>query len=168
MRILAPLLLLITLAMFSCKKETVNENIGTNNNNNNQNTTHTGITYPDSAMYDNSSMTYGRNILSMADNSVFSEPTNYTIAATLEADAHLRIVFTNYPFHDSTYWSYASGIGFNLNNIDAVTTELVSTQTGTIYLPINFIANGYTGSCKIDFYENGSAITRTKHFTWHQ
>ena len=126
-----------------------------------------GITYPDTAIYDNSSMTYGRNILSMPDSSVLLETTNYTIAASLETDAHLRLVFTNYSSHDSTFWYYINPQGFTVTNLDSVTTEIVSNQSGNIYMPINFVANGYTGSAKIDFYENGNVLTRTKHFTWH-
>src|SRR3569832_2291338 len=138
MRVVISLLVFVTITSISCKKEKVNDYIGPpTNNNNNNNTPQMGITYPDTAIYDNSSMTYGRNILSMPDSSVLLETTNYTIAASLETDAHLRLVFTNYSSHDSTFWYYINPQGFTVTNLDSVTTEIVSNQSGNIYMPIN-------------------------------
>jgi hypothetical protein len=156
---------LIITAAVSCKKENVNENIGSPNNNGTPEQ-HTSITYPDS-------LNGYRNVLSFASGETFHETDSLEIGADLEADAHLKLVITNYPVLDSTgqdltYWMYSSATGFTVSDFDTATNTqtLISSVAGKIFMPIFFIANGQGGHCKIDYYENSTSITRTRDYQW--
>jgi hypothetical protein len=147
--------------IYACKKESNNQTTPP------PVTVEKGISYPDSIYY-------GKNILSFPDSTVLIEYTDYEMGAVLEKDASLSLVITNYPVIDTatghvTDWGYSNPTGLVVTDYDTLnnTQKFISTQTGKIDLMISFLAYGHTGKCKIDFYENGNAITKTKHFTWH-
>ncbi len=160
MKTLTSILFFTWLTIISCKKDS-NEEINTP-----PETVQKGISYPDSIYY-------GKNILSFPDSTVFSEGTNYEMGAILEKDASLYFVMTNYPVIDTltgheTIWFHGNDTGWSVEiyNDSTDTQKFISSQTGKINSQINFLAFGQTGKCKIDFYENGKTITRTKYFTW--
>lgn len=157
--------LLAIISIVSCKKEKVNEYIGSPNNNNTPEL-HTGITFPDS-------LGGYPNVPSFAGYTTFYEGDSLVVGADLEADAHLKLVITNFPVLDSagydmTYWMYMGATGFTVSDFDTTTNSqtLTSNTIGKIYMPISFVANGQGGHCKIDFYENSTSITRTRHYQW--
>jgi hypothetical protein len=159
MKILTTILFLVTFAIISCKKKTDEQVTPV--------TLQKGITFPDSIYY-------GNNILSFPDSTMLSDGIDYEIGAILEKDANLSLVITNFPIVDSTSgntteWFYASPTGWAVGSYNSSTNtqNFTSTQTGKIDSQILFFAYGHTGRCKIDFYENGNSITKTKHFTWH-
>src|SRR6185369_1725302 len=138
------------LTILACKKEPQNK-----------------ITYP-------SSVLHGQNILSLSDGTSLSQSAAYEIGASLEKDANLSIVMTNYPVVDSasghsTEWFYSDNAGWIISDFinSTQTQKFTSSQTGKISSTILFESYGRTGSCKIDFYENGNSISSTKHFSWH-
>ena len=120
----------------------------------------TGISYPDSIYY-------GSNILSFPDSFLIISSGN-EIGAILQKDATLSVILTcNYPVdslgglvfggevNHVTGWSVVDWHHYSK------TYKLVSTHTGIIYFRYLFM--GYVpSSMKIDFYENGNTLTRTK------
>ena len=159
MKTLTTILFLTTFAVISCKKKSDEQVTPV--------TLQKGITYPDSIYF-------GKNILSFPDSTTLSDGTNYEIGAVLEKDASLTLVITNYPVMDtasghSTIWFYWNQTGWTVGDYNDTTNtqKFISTQTGMIDSQISFSAYGQTGKCKIDLYENGNTITRTKHFSWH-
>ena len=125
-----------------------------------------GISYPDSIYY-------GKSILTFPDSTILSTTQNYGLAAILEKDANLTLVFTNLsPTDTSTghmpVWFYNSTTnGWAVQNYTTSNTQkFISSQTGKIDVQMSFFAYGMKGKCKIDFYENSSAITRTKYLKW--
>jgi hypothetical protein len=154
----------LVIVSLSCKKQHVNEYIGTTNNPTPE--LHTGITYPDT-------MNSYWNILTFPDYYTFSDTNTLVVGAILEADAHLKIIITNYPATDSTGqnptgWMYSNPIGFTVSDYDTVTNTqtLTSNTSGNISMELSFVTPGVTGSCKIDYYENSSSITKTRHYQW--
>lgn len=100
--------------------------------------------------------------------------TDYEIGAVLPGNASLSVVITNYPVIDSasghsTMWFHWNENGWTVGDYNDTTNTQIytSSQTGKIGGQILFAAMGLTGKCKVDFYENGNAITRTKYFSWH-
>ena len=154
------ILFFIIITILSCKKDATDPS-------NTPGTVQNGITYPDSVIY-------GKNILSYPDSTILLDGTEYEIGATLETNANLSLVITNYPELDSlsghtTIWFHTDEIGWTALDYNDVTKtqNYISSQKGNISGLIQFSAFGQTGKCKIDFYENGNTITKTKHFTWH-
>lgn len=155
MKKMTTILIFVALAFISCKKEVEQTNPVVQN----------GITYPDSIYY-------GKNILSFPDSTVLVDMADYELGASLEKDASLYLIITNYSdtlttmirpvwyFSDESGWSVT-----NYNDLDS-TQKFTASQTGKIDLKMFFMANSRVGRCKIDIYENGNAITRTKYFTW--
>ncbi len=159
MKKLSLILFFSVLAIVACKKD-LNDQTG------NSATLQRGITYPDSIYY-------GKNILSYPDSTVLQEAIDYEIGAILENDASLSLVITNYPEIDTatgrySVWFHSSESGWIVGdyNDTSNTQSYTATQTGKVGGKILFLAYGQTGSCKIDFYENGSIISRTKYFIW--
>jgi hypothetical protein len=160
MKTLTTILFFAVIVIISCKKES-------NDPDTLPITVHEGIAYPDSIYY-------GKNILSYPDSSVFLDGIDYEIGAVLENHANLSLVITNYPAIDSasghsTLWFYTNETGWSVGDYNDTTNtqKFISSQSGKIDSQIIFSAYGQIGKCKIDFYENGSTITRTKHFSWH-
>ncbi len=155
MKKLSTILFFVTLTFISCKKDTEQTNPVVQNE----------ITYPDSIYY-------GKNILSFADSTVLVDQADYEMGATLEKDASLYLIITNYSDTLTTMiqpiWYFADESGWSVNNYNDLdsTQKFTATQSGKIDLKMFFIANSRVGRCKIDFYENGNTITRTKYFTW--
>lgn len=160
------LLFSIMLAITSCKKDSKNQSTS--------NSPQIGITYP--ASVDNSypdSLFWGKNILAYADSTVLHQNIEYEMGAVLEKNASLVIVITNYPVLDTIYghttmWFYDQPNGWAVTDYDNVkqTQKFMSTLTGKIDLQIDFQSYGVEGKCKVDFYENGNTITRTKYYFW--
>ena len=156
MKTLTPLLLLAMLAFISCEKEESKDEDTTAS-------TQTAITYPDSIFY-------GNNILSLPDSTVLTSNVNYEMGAVLEKDASLYLIITNYSDTTPTQpvWYISTALGWAViayHNLDG-TQKFICAQTGKSTVRLIFYDYGHIGNCKIDFYENGNIITRTKHFSW--
>lgn len=134
------------LFMISCKKQTEK------------------ITYPDK-------MLFGDNILAIVNENVSDSVTalrEYSLGAKLGRKADLKIVFTNTSPINSQYqpvWMYAPEDGWIVGDYDAEGKQTFqSTKSGDIQLKIVF--SGSQGTCKVDFYENSSTITKTRYLRW--
>jgi hypothetical protein len=120
------------------------------------------IIYPES-------MTYGQNILH--DNSI-SANTSYSFGAELGKSADLKIVLTNLsvqpnPNQAKPVWFYSNHQGWTVSEYGTDDTQtFTSNKDGEIIL--NMIFSGSPGSCKIDFYENSSSITKktVQYLSW--
>jgi len=68
----------------------------------------------------------------------------------------------------STIWFHWNETGWSVTDYnDSTNTQtFVSSQRGKLTGQIQFAAFGQTAKCKIDFYDNGNVITKTKHFSW--
>lgn len=136
------LLILITLTIFvSCKKRKE-------------------IIYP-------ITMTHGDNVLAI-DN--ISMNNDYSFGAKLGKKATLKIVITNLSVQPSLSqpkpsWFYSSSNGWTVSSYGLDDTQtFTSNADGEIILKINF--SGSPGSCKIDYYENSSSVSKTKNLNW--
>jgi hypothetical protein len=153
MKNLSAIILLSLLSFFSCKKSDDSEEA------------QTGIDYP-------ATVFFGNNILSFPDSTVLTDGGDYEMGAVLEADASLYLVITNYSPSDSMSpppaWFYSNEAGWAVDDYNdaAGTQKFIHSQTGKISLEMYFMAFGQAGSCRIDFYENGNTVTRTKYFSW--
>ncbi|MBK7309460.1 MAG: hypothetical protein IPI93_01385 [Sphingobacteriaceae bacterium] len=118
------------------------------------------ITYP-------TSMTYGDNILAM-DN--ITQGKDYSFGAKLGKKASLKIVMSNLSVQTNTnfpkpVWFYSNQQGWTVSNYGSDDTQtFTSNKAGDVILDISF--NGSPGSCKIDYYENSSSVTKTKTLNW--
>ena len=118
------------------------------------------ITYP-------SSMTYGDNVLAI-DN--VSEGLVYSFGAKLGKKATLKVVITNLSVQTNTNqskpeWLYSSSQGWIVSNYgsDDIQT-FTANKDGDVILYFTF--SGSPGSCKVDYYENSSSVTKTKILNW--
>lgn len=116
-----------------------------------------GITYPEST--DN-----GDNILFMPDSAIVYTDVDYSFSATLERDAELKVVMTNFTNNDTVTSSANYGCWFISSNGNTGMSHysydedkdeqiFVATVDGLNDLKMTF---GASGSCRIDIYENGS------------
>jgi hypothetical protein len=149
------LLAIPMLILFSCEKEKTTPV-----------TKQTGITYPDSIYY-------SKSILSLPDSAILLATKSYSFAANLEKDASLTIKITDLsPVDTNGYspkWYYAfNPTGWVAQKWDNGTQTFIASQTGKIDLQIMFGYTGDTGICKLDFYENGSTISKTKYLRWNE
>jgi hypothetical protein len=155
--------LALVIALDSCKKKSQEDSTPSP-----AATVHDGISYPDSVYY-------GRNILSLTDSTdLTASPIFYGLGGNLEDDASLKIVLINYPVLDTasghiSEWFYADETGWLISNYDDTlnTQTFTAIQHGKIDVDIQFVDYGHGGSCRVDFYENSSTVTRSKFFTWH-
>jgi hypothetical protein len=154
MKMFYPLMLASITLIASCKKKSEDDPA-------------IGITYP-------GTLNTGDNILAFPDSSMLTDGSDYEIGAQLEADATLKVILTNFPQTDtttghSTIWFYDSEQGWHVGDYNdaANTQEFQSTTAGKISADIQFFAYGQTGTCRIDFYENGSTLTKSKVIMWH-
>lgn len=109
-----------------------------------------------------SSGAYGENVLALADNSSLTDINGYSLCAELGKKAELKIIITQ--LSGSGAWFYADENGWTVNSYVGGTQQFESNDDGKIDLNITF-ENG-PGSCKVDFYENSSAVTYSKTFIW--
>ena len=87
----------------------------------------------------------------------------------MENDASLYFIITNLSDSTSgpaTMWLYTSetGLAVEAYNNTTKTQKFIASQTGKVAAIIGF--EGQAGRCKIDLYENGNGISRTKYFRW--
>jgi hypothetical protein len=155
MKNIPTLLVIIILSIIvSCQKESDPETP----------TTQKAITYPDSIYH-------GQSILTLPDSAIVVNGMDYGFAANLEKDASLLITITDLSPIDSTgyhpKWYYALPVtGWLPNEWNDGKQKFTATQTGKIDLRIEFQSGGDTGICRLDFYENGATITKTKYLRW--
>jgi hypothetical protein len=113
------------------------------------------------------SMTYGDNVLAM-DN--ISQGKDYSFGATLGKKATLKITLTNLSVQTNTnqpkpVWFYSNQQGWTVSNYNSDDTQtFTSNKVGDVNLDISF--DGSPGSCKIDYYENSSSVTKSKTINW--
>lgn len=137
----------------SCKKEKATINPEVN------------IEYPDS-------LYYGKNVLSMKDSAVVSQTQSFEMSAILAKDAKLEIKLTNLsdPTINPLIWAFATATiqGWNIAtyNNNTKIQMVSSTSFGTHSTKFAFLANKKRGLMRLDFYENGAAISKTKYLYW--
>jgi hypothetical protein len=113
------------------------------------------------------SMTYGDNLLAI--NNV-SENKDYSFGAKLGKKASLKVVLSNLSVQTNTnqpkpVWFFSSSQGWTVSNYAPDDTQtFTSNKDGDVILDIVF--SGSPGSCKIDYYENSSSVTKTKTLNW--
>lgn len=149
--------LIIVLMVVSCKKETSTNNNGSIN-------LLKKISYPD-AIY------HGKNILSLPDSAIVQNSTSYGFAADLEKDATLSITITDLSAPDPggffPKWAFGTNTtGWTVLDWADGKQKFIASQTGKIDLEIQFDPGGKSGICRLDFYENGPSITKTKYIRW--
>ncbi len=156
-RFLGSLIIMMIIAL-ACKKESTSTDNG--------NTTPSKkISYPD-AIY------HGKNILSLPDSSIIQHSTSYGFAADLEKDATLSIIITDLSAPDSLggffpKWVYGTNTtGWTVLDWDDGKQKFIATQTGKVDLEIQFDPGGKSGICRLDFFENATAITKSKYIRW--
>lgn len=119
-------------------------------------------------------MTYGENILAKSDGGTLG-PGQYSFGAKLAKKSTLKIVITNLSSVDPLtsghpIWLYDSPKGWRVDDYDFTnnTQVFTSVSTGNIDLRIQFDHMGAAtnGSCKIDFYENGTKLHHSNKFYW--
>jgi hypothetical protein len=122
------------------------------------------INYPDSLMY-------GKNILNMKDSAIISQVESFEMTASLAKDAKLEILLTNLsdPTINPMIWGFSVAIqGWNIgvyNNLNKI-QKVSSTSSGTLSAKVAFLANKKRGIMRLDFYENGATISKTKYLFW--
>ena len=139
------LVLILSIGLLACKKEA------------------TAISYP-------SDGNFGINILALPDSSILSPYQVYSFSADLEKDAELTVELVNLSDPNASIlaiWSYdgQSQNGWLVNDYDFQygTQVFKSQETGALDLGIDFSGSG---SCAVNFYENGSTLNRTKYLFW--
>jgi hypothetical protein len=156
MKALFPVMLLAMLAIISCSKESNDSGASSSNKT---------ITYPDSAFY-------GKNILTFPDTVFLVNMKNYGMAATLQSSSSLTIILTNLSTVDSVtgdkpVWNIGDNIGWSAGPYTASGSQTFTAfNVGNIDLQIMFLSLGSHGSCRVDFYENSTAITRSRYLKW--
>lgn len=123
----------------------------------------TTITYPASGKY-------GTNILGMNDNAVINSNLDFSLAASLQIDANLKIILTNLSSGNKELWFYDFATTENWTITDYNTSSKQQTFTSTKGSSLDLLMSftDTLGYCKIDFYENNSQTpTKSKHFSWH-
>lgn len=119
------------------------------------------IEYPSSGFY-------GVNVLSLNDSDTLSSSVDYSLSAKLGKKAELKIVFTNLSNQVDTVsqstWFYSDKDGWNVGDYNGDKQDFVSNKSGVIDLDMTF--EGSQGKCRIDFYENSDAITKSKILYW--
>ncbi|MEN9988584.1 MAG: hypothetical protein RLZZ585_1623 [Bacteroidota bacterium] len=135
-------LLLLVFSNFSCNKDKKLE-----------------ITYPVSG-------TYGTNLLAFTGDSVLTSPVTYSFHADLGTKATLKVVVTKIETPGTTpnaVWFFDSEDGWNIGEFNGTSQQFEATKTGAIDLNMVFMN---TGTCRIDFYENSSSVTKSKVISW--
>jgi hypothetical protein len=129
-----------------------------------------GITYPESTEN-------GDNILFMPDSAIVYTDVYYSFSATLERDAELKVIMTNYTNNDTVTssanfgcWFISSNGNTGMSNYsydeDKDEQIFVATVDGLNDLKMSF---GASGSCRIDIYENGSdSVSQSKYLFWQR
>ena len=122
-------------------------------------------------------MSYGSNILEIdrkvsAEFSVYvSANQQHSLGAILGQKENLKVVITNTTEESNTNelkatWVCSDSDGWNIENYQLDDTQtFTSIKTGEIKLNISFIGVN-PGSCKVEFYENSSTITKTTYLRW--
>ncbi len=122
----------------------------------------TGIGYPDSIYYN-------KSVLTLEDSAIITGPQTFGFAANLGKDANLSIRLTDLSAPDSlnrftVKWEYAAfPVGWLATRWQDGTQKFTATQTGKIDLQIHFDSGGDSSTCRLDFYENSTNITKTKY-----
>jgi hypothetical protein len=121
----------------------------------------TTITYPAAGLY-------GTNLLNMQGDITIDPSLEFSLAANLQSDATLRIVFTNLDIAPNGLWWYdsASIKNWDITNYDPATKQqtYTSAKAGSLDLVIGFTGSG---KCRLDFYENSSqSVTKSVLITW--
>jgi hypothetical protein len=120
------------------------------------------ITYPKST-------NYGENLLARTENYV-EKGESYSLEADLTKKCDLKIVITNTseintdPEADPPKWAFNNNKGWTIGNYESKAQIFTTTVIGKNDL--NIVFSGEEGSCRIDYYENTSSITRTKTISW--
>ncbi len=121
------------------------------------------ITYPVSGQY-------GNNILAMADGTIVDTHLTFSLSASLQGDALLKIIMTNLSTGGRAVWLYDQGSNQNWN-ISTFNTNLnQQTFTSKICssLDLRMTFADTLGKCKIDFFENNSqSPSKSKYIIWH-
>jgi hypothetical protein len=123
----------------------------------------TSITYPVTGLN-------GQNLLKMQDGTQIDQSLEFSLAANLQSDATLKIVFNNLSINPTAFWYYDSA---SLKNwiITAYNSTLkqqtfISATGSSLDLNVAFLPG--PGKCRIDFFENGSqAVTKSVVLTWN-
>jgi len=120
----------------------------------------TSITYPAAGVH-------GPNLLAMADSALVDNQQTYSMSATLQSDAELKIVVTNLSSYNgrwvadsasNTNWNFA---GYNSALKQQVFTAKKGSSADVSFMLIN------TGACRIDFFENQSqTASRIRFLAW--
>jgi hypothetical protein len=120
------------------------------------------ITYPQST-------NYGENLLARTENYV-EKGESYSLEADLTKRCDLKIVITNTseintnPDANPPKWAFNNNKGWTIGNYESKSQTFTTTVIGKNDL--NIVFSGEEGSCRIDYYENTSTITRTKTISW--
>lgn len=145
------LVIMSSLILTQCKKsESSNEK-------------HTVISYPLNG-------SHGSNILSLDDSSVISPLNDFSLAATLEADATLKIIIKNLSSGSKAVWFYdpESNQNWNISSYDFDLGQQIFTSSKGSSLDLLVTFADTLGKCRIDFYENNSeTMTKSKILIWH-
>jgi|TARA_R110000737_G_scaffold324995_1_gene338169 hypothetical protein len=117
--------------------------------------------------YDN----FSSNILQIDESTTLISGEAYTMSASLGKKAKLKIVLTNLST-TSAIWFYSLGSDKNwqISDYSGVTQEFYTDETGissvTMFFELGVGSQGGPGSCRVDYYENSSSITRSKILYW--
>jgi len=118
-----------------------------------------GITYPVTSIH-------GTNLLAFTDDSVLTSPETYSFHADLESDATLKVVITKIETpgtQANAVWFFDSEDGWSVGDFTGNSQQFQATKTGAIDLNMTFMN---TGTCRIDFYENSTSVTKSKVINW--
>ena len=114
------------------------------------------------------STNYGENLLSMSGQIVKGE--SYSIEANLSRKTNMKIVIVNTSVQDANLaiplptWAFTYVTGWVAGNYENGQQTFESSTPGNNDMKMVF--QGSPGSCRIDFYENSSALTNTKVYNW--
>jgi hypothetical protein len=119
------------------------------------------VTYPDS-------INYGENLLSIFKDSIAAGE-SYSFEAELSKKSNLQVIITNLSSPEAGQpmprWGYAFVDGWQVDNyLTDGTQKFTTIKQGVSDLKMVFSHS--PGSCRMDFYENSSTITKTKTFKW--
>jgi hypothetical protein len=115
------------------------------------------ISYPTNGVY-------GMNVLALTSDSLQVSPVNYSMNASLGKKASLKVVITKVAaFSLNSVWFYTSENGWSVGDFDGVSQEFTATKSGNVDLDLEFMGSG---TCRIDYYENSSTVTKSKVFSW--
>lgn len=126
------------------------------------------IDYPQSGFF-------GKNILSLPNESVVDADIDNSMAAVLGDKASLKLRFTNLSVSDNALsslpiWGYGQETGWFSTQYDdnGGTQSFEASLTGKIDLQILFMrwGNSNPGRCRIEFLENSTTVTKTIYLNW--